>query len=128
MRHLFEQFIKFGIVGVIATVIDLAVYLFLTKISGTNYLWANVMSFSISTIFNYWASMRYVFESKYSGVGRIREAVIFVVLSILGLGVQQFSLWVAVAHFMLGTTIGKLAATGVSMVFNFVTRKILLEK
>lgn len=128
MKHLFEQFIKFGIVGVIATVIDFGIYLVLTRVSGVNYLWANVMSFSISTLFNYWASMRFVFESKYTGTGRIREAIIFVFLSILGLGVQQWSLWAAVTHLMLGTTLGKIVATGVSMVFNFVTRKLLLEK
>ncbi|MDO4670756.1 MAG: GtrA family protein [Aerococcus sp.] len=128
MKHLIEQFIKFGIVGVVATVIDFAVYFVLTDVIGIHYLIANLLSFSISTVFNYWASMRYVFESKYVGKDRAREAVIFVTLSILGLGVQQLSLWLAVTKLLLGTTFGKIAATAVSMVFNFVTRKWLLEK
>lgn len=126
LRELTVQFAKFGVVGVIAFCIDYGLFLLLTYIFGVNYLIASAISFTISTVFNFMASMRYVFAGK-KGQTRTQQFVIFFVLSVIGLGVNQLILWVCVDMLAWLAWIGKLVATAIVMIFNFITRKIFLE-
>ena len=79
MQKLLAQIVKFGIVGVIAFAIDFGVLVFLTEVFGLNPVVSATISFIVSVIFNYLASMRYVFSHR-EGMSRQREFVIFVVL------------------------------------------------
>ena len=58
------QLIKFGIVAVIATIIDLAVLMILKEYFNVGVLWASALAFSVSVLANYVLSMLFVFESK----------------------------------------------------------------
>ena len=78
LRELTVQFAKFGIVGVIAFCIDYGLFLLMDYVFGVNYLVASAISFTISTVFNYMASMRYVFAGK-QGQTRTQQFVIFFV-------------------------------------------------
>ena len=126
LRELTVQFAKFGIVSVIAFCIDYGLFLLMTYVFGINYLIASAISFVISTIFNFTASMRYVFAGK-RGQTRSQQFVIFFVLSVVGLGVNQLVLWMCVDLLAWLAWVGKLAATFIVMIFNFVTRKVFLE-
>mgnify|MGYP003229864371 CR=1 FL=1 len=64
MKKLIAQFMKFGIVGVIAFLIDYGLMVALTEFFGVPYLISNTISFTVSVVFNYVASMRYVFERR----------------------------------------------------------------
>ena len=79
---------KFGVVGVIATVIDFGIMNLLHYGLGLNILIANTSGFIVSLIFNYVASMKYVFAHK-EGMSRRREFIIFVVLSVIGLALND---------------------------------------
>lgn len=150
MKKLLEQIIKFGVIGVIATIVDWGIYAVLVPIHGANSglssamdikTWETVcaiISFSVSVVVNYIGSMRYVFERR-DDMSRVREFTIFLILSIIGLliniaiirglhGVQKmFETWPAFfARF--AYMVPKVIATFIVLVWNFVTRKLLLEK
>ena len=127
LGKLLIQFIKFSIVGVIAFFIDYGLFLLLTYLFGVNYLIASTISFVVSVIFNYLASMRYVFVGR-ADQTRIQQFIIFFVLSVIGLGLNQLILWLCVDILTIPAWFGKLVATAIVMVFNFVTRKIFLEE
>lgn len=126
MQKLLAQIVKFGIVGVIAFAIDFGVLVFLTEVFGLNPVISATISFIVSVIFNYLASMRYVFSHR-EGMSRQREFVIFVVLSAVGLGINDALMWLGTEVVTLDYRLVKLVATAVVMVWNFVTRKIFLE-
>ena len=84
VRKLIEQIMKFGVVGVIAFVIDYGLMVLLTEAFGVDYLASATTSFVVSVTFNYFASMRYVFTHR-KGMSRRREFAIFVILSVAGL-------------------------------------------
>ncbi|WP_211224443.1 GtrA family protein [Eremococcus coleocola] len=127
IQHLIKQIMDFAIVGVIATVIDYMIFVFIYNLLGWHYNVATVIAFSLSTIFNYWASMKYVFKSKYAKEDRHREFMIFVGLSIIGLILNVVLMRFSVETLQIIPNIAKILVTGVVMVFNFVTRKLLLE-
>lgn len=85
------------------------------------------VSYCVSTVFNYVASMRYVFAHR-EGLSRTREFIIFVTLSIIGLGLNEAIMWLG------GRLVGdewymltKVIATALVMFWNFFSRKRWLE-
>lgn len=126
MGKLVAQIMKFGVVGVIATVIDFGVMNILYYGLGLDILIANTSGFVISLIFNYLASMKYVFAHK-EGMSRRREFVIFVVLSVIGLMLNDGIVLALKSGLGLEANLAKICATALVMVYNFVTRKIFLE-
>ena len=126
MKKLLAQFMKFGVVGVIAFVIDYGLLALLTELFGINYLVSATISFTASVVFNYDASMRYVFTHK-EGMSRRREFVIFVVLSVIGLLINNGCMWAGVELLGVHYLLTKIVATAIVMIWNFVTRKIFLD-
>ena len=127
--RLAAQVAKFGVVGVIAFVIDYGVLMLLSQVIGIDPVIAAGISFVVSTVFNYFASMRFVFSHR-EGMSRRREFVTFVVLSVIGLGLNEIIM--AIGTNMLGTgamavTVTKVVATAIVMVWNFCSRKRRLD-
>lgn len=125
--NLFLQLIKFGIVGGISTLLDYGLMLLFAEVFGIFYLLSSTLSYAISLVFNYAASMRYVFRGR-EDMNRIKEFLIFTVLCLMGLGINQLVLWMIVEYAGIDYRLSKIAATGVVMVWNFVTRKLFLEE
>ena len=126
MKKLIAPFMKFGVVGVIAFVIDYGFMVLLTEVFGVPYLISTTVSFIISVIFNYFASMRFVFKRK-DDMSRRREFIIFVVLSVIGLVINDVFMWLMVDFLFIDYRISKIVVTFIVAVWNFVTRKIFLE-
>ena len=126
MEQLLKQIAKFGVVGFIAFFIDYGTMLFLTEVFGVPYLISTTIGFIVSVIFNYLASMRYVFTHK-EEMSRRREFIIFVLLSVVGLGLNDLLMFVGVDLIGIDYRITKIVVTAVVMVYNFVTRKIFLD-
>lgn len=127
LKKLMPQIIKFGVVGGTAFFIDYGLLLFFTGFCGIWYLLSSFLSYSISTVFNYWASMKFVFKGK-EDMGKGKEFTIFVTLSLMGLGVNQVGMWGFVDGFGMDYKWAKIIVTAIVMVWNFITRKIFLEE
>ena len=140
MKKLIDQILKFGVVGFIAFFIDFGVFKLLSSVFGVYYLVANFFGFTISLVFNYIASMTFVFERKENADKR-KEFVVFTILSVIGLILNELIIYTCIEgvyyHVPIfmeymsrqwAETFGKIIATGIVMVYNFITRKIFLEK
>ena len=119
------QIIKFGIVGVIATFVDVGVLVVLKELLHIDVLVSSAISFCVSVAVNYILSMTFVFKSK--NQNKLREIVIFVLLSVGGLCLNQLILWIGVTFTPVYYLIVKLFALVIVPVYNFITRKIFLE-
>lgn len=126
MKTLLAQLAKFGIVGVIATLIDFGVMNLLHYGAHLDILVANTAGFVISLIFNYLSSMKFVFEHK-EDMSRRREFAIFVVLSVIGLALNDGIVLALNKGLALEANIAKIGATALVMMYNFATRKIFLD-
>lgn len=138
MKKLIEQLVKFGIVGVIAAVIDFGVLNILVAAFHMNNVVASTISFLVSLAFNYWASMKYVFKRR-ADMARWMEGSIFLAAAVVGLGINDLIIWASTlgmvanaavaqhAMYVLRTNIGKIVATVVVAIWNFIIRKWLLD-
>lgn len=127
VKKLVEQILKFGIVGILATLLDFFLLFLLTEVAHIYYLVSSCISFLVSLVFNYFASMKYVFSGK-EDMSKGKEFTIFVILSIIGLGINQLGMWFMVNIVHIFYMLSKIVVTAIVMMWNFVSRKILLEE
>ncbi len=125
-EKLVKQILKFGVVGGGAFLIDYTVLYILTEFAGIYYLTSSVISFIVSLIFNYILSIYWVFDVTKKQT--LKDIVIFVVLSTIGLGINQVVMYLGSDILHIYYMLTKLVATAIVMVWNFVTRKIFIEK
>lgn len=140
MKKLLEQIFKFAIVGGISFVVDFLVYTIMCNVLNIHYIIAGISGFTVSVVVNYILSMRFVFVSK-DDLRKDKEFVIFVVLSLIGMFLNSVILYVCIDLIYMNwnwlnqvlsidwmNILAKVIATGIVMVYNFITRKIFLEK
>lgn len=125
-EKLVKQIFRFGLVGGTAFLIDYGILFCLTEFAGVNYLISGTISFSVSVVFNYLSSRFWVFEVK-ADTNKVWEFVIFLILSVIGLGINQLIMYIGVDKFGIYYMLTKIIATFIVMVYNFVTRKMFME-
>ena len=121
-----RQFLKFALVGFASLAVE---YLFLgyfLQALSMDYLLATTIAFIISIVVNYILSMKYVFSHK-EDMSRTREFTIFLILSVIGLLLNDGIVLILNKGVALEANIAKIAATALVMIYNFVTRKIFLD-
>ena len=125
-EKLFIQIFKFLIVGCTATVIDFAFLYVFKELIGLSVVIANALSFCISVVYNYIASVLWVFEVNKDKDSK-KQFLIFIIFSIIGLILSDIIIAFATDNLKIHYMISKIIATIIVMIFNFITRKMFLE-
>lgn len=125
-RKLLIQIFKFGIVGVIATIIDWFVFYLANDIFKIHYAISAILSFTVSVIYNYTASVKWVFDVNKEKDPK-KNFILFIVLSIVGLILTLIIMIIGVDILKINAMLMKIISTAIVMVFNFITRKMFLE-
>lgn len=126
-NKLIKQIIRFIIVGGIATIIDYIVFFLLHDYLRVNTLISNIISFTVSVIYNYIASINWVFEVN-ANLDKKKQFIVYIILSIIGLVINTGIVYLCVDILKMFSLIGKMIATTIVMTYNFITRKMFLEK
>ena len=121
------QIIRFGLIGGIAFLIDYGLLNFCTEVLHIYYLTSSIISFTVSVIFNYIASVKWVFSVD-NGKSSGQNLTFFITFSIFGLLINQLIMWVGTDLGHIDYRITKLIATFIVMIFNYITRKIYFER
>ncbi len=126
-NNLFAQIMKFGVVGGAAFLIDYAILIICKEIFHLNVLLSAAIAFTISVIFNYIASVKWVFvvDEKNS---KKKNFILFISFSIIGLIITEIIMYIGTDIIKISYLIVKILATAIVMIFNFITRKLFLEK
>lgn len=125
-ENLLIQIFKFGIVGGTAFVIDFVFLYIFREFCHFPVLISNTLSFCISVIYNYIASVKWVFDVNKEKDAR-KQFIIFIIFSVIGLLLNDLIMWVSVDFLSIYYLLAKIIATFIVMIFNFVTRKTFLE-
>lgn len=122
------QYAKFAIVGIISVMVDYVFMVFLAENSafGLDYFQASAFSYTLSVFVNYILSMKYVFQGR-DDMGKVKEASIFFLLSLVGLFLNQMIMWMAVELFGIYYVVAKLLSTLLVTNYNFISRKKFFE-
>lgn len=127
------QIIKFIVVGVGATAVDFVVSNIAKFIFQLPNNWAVTIGFIVALVFNYILSKIWVFEFDKKQSTQ-RQFILFVVLSVIGflLNLLIFDFSAVILAFIAQEgfkfNLAKVIATTFVMVYNFISRKIFLER
>ena len=140
MKNLIEQILKFGVVGFLCFLIDFGITVGLANIFSVHYLISKFLGFVISAVVNYLLSIKFVFTQK-KEMNKNKEFIGFIVLSAIGLLINEIVMFVCIdviykhsafLQEMMSdewmVSISSIIATGIVMVYNFISRKIFLER
>ena len=123
---IFKQLFRFGIVGFTAFLIDAGLLFILTEFCHIHYLISSIISFVVSLVYNYILSIFWVFDVQKKQT--YKEVLLFIILSIIGLGLNQLIMYLGVDLLHIYYMFCKVLATIIVMTYNFITRKIFIEK
>ncbi len=124
-RSAVRQFARYLAVGGVAFAVDFSFLYGLTEFGRYSYLTSAAIAFLLGLIVNYWLSRAWVFDRRaVSNTGL--EFVLFSLVGIIGLGVNQSVIWFATETMQLHYMLAKLATAGIVLAWNFAARKYLL--
>lgn len=123
--NLLAQVIRYGIGGLAAFAVDVAVLVALTELAGLHYLASAVIGFACGVVTHYAASVVWVFDKR-AVSRRPVEFTGFVTLGLIGMCVNASTLFVLTEFVALHYAIAKVFAAVPSFTWNFASRKVLL--
>ena len=127
-RHLYgllNKIIRFMGCGAICGAIDYVLMIVLTEALDVNYLISAAIAYIFGTTLNYFISSRFVFEHKEK---KTYDLPVFLFLGTIALVLNIFIMWLVTEELGIAYFISKFAASAVSGLWNFVSRKLLLER
>ena len=113
-----KRFVKFSIVGLSGTLVNLAVYALAVQ-SGLYYMTAAVVSFLFAVTNNFYWNFRWTFRGKAPGRSLRNKYFRFLGFSVLNLGFNLLLLRALVENLNLDKTLAQLVAIGIVSVLNF---------
>lgn len=122
-----KKIVNFGLVGIVATAIEYVLLIIFKEIFNIDVLIGSGIAFTISLLFNYYLSIKYVFVDK-KDMSKAKEMSGFFVTAIIGLVINQLVMFLLTDVITLYYLVSKVIATAVVMVWNFVSRHVFLEK
>ena len=140
MKNLLNQIIKFGIVGLFCFLIDFGITTGFTNLLGIHYLISKFLGFVVSAVVNYLLSIKFVFTQK-KEMDKKKEFTVFLFLSAFGLLINEIVMYLCIDGIYARSgrlqelvsranmvALSSILATGIVMVYNFISRKLFLER
>lgn len=119
------RFIKFGMVGVLNTLVNWVIF-FILETCGVYYILANIIAYSLSTIHSYLWNTLWVF--KYKDKASTDTTFKFITLNVVGLLLNTVILYILVDLFNLNKMLGLIITTIIIMFINYAVNKIWVFK
>jgi len=116
-KELLFKFLKFGIVGFSGVFVDFGFTYFGKEIARIQKYVANAIGFTIAASSNYFLNRWWTFHSNNPDIGT--EYSRFLIISLIGLGINTLVIWLLVDRYNKKFYISKLFAIGVVTVWNF---------
>lgn len=119
--ELWRQVLRFGIVGSISAVSEFSLLVLLVEQFGIQYMQANFIAFCLIVVANYIASRWWIFGAGSFSKGI--EFISFLAVVLIGLGINQVSMYFWVESLSVDYRLAKLLAIGLVVVWNFLAKK-----
>lgn len=104
---------------------DFSVLVMLTELANLNYLISAGLGFLVGLSINYWLSIKWIFTHR-SVEKKHNEFLIFMIIGLIGLLINEISIWFLTEFISFHYTISKILTTIVVYLWNFGVRKYVL--
>jgi len=115
--------IKYLLIGGFSAVIDLIIFLAAINFIGMHWFYAGLIGFTSATAANYFLSIRFAFNSGVRFKKKSNEFLVIFIVSMVGLMINQFALYLFIERLNLMPAISKILASASAFIWNFLIRK-----
>lgn len=119
------ELIRFGVTGGVCFVVEFAFLTLFVEVLHMPVLWATALAFLISVAVNYALCVKWVFTGAKGGDSRVK--VQFLITSGMGLGLNELLMWLMNIRLGVQYQIAKVIATLLVMVWNYITKRLVLR-
>jgi putative flippase GtrA len=116
-----HRMVRFGIVGVLNTGIDFAVFSTLVLGLGWHVVPANTASYSVAVVNSYLLNKYWTFGDRSQGREAVARGMRFVAFNLVGLGIGNLAVW-TFAH-QAPVLVAKVGATALTFAWNYWTNR-----
>lgn len=124
LRALAKESWKYLAASLVALAVDYCLLVLLTEVAHLHYLLSAAIGFTAGLVVTYVLSVSLIFKERRYGRGV--ELSGFVVIGLVGLGLNEVLLKVMVEGLGVYYAWAKIPAAGISFLFNFVARRLIL--
>ena len=121
------QIIKFGLIGVFNFIIDLSIYLFLTRKLFLYFILAHIIAFLVANSISFLLNKNFAFQDKNKDKIFIKYLK-FLGLTTISLIISATILFVCINYLKMFDIYGKILGTIIAAIWNFISYKILVFK
>lgn len=125
-QEILTQLAKFTIAGVLNTAIDWGIFFSLYNIFGWNPVLSQAISFTVATIISFFINTVWVFNTTRKKTKQ-RLIAEFFVLNLIALGITTALIYLFIDIMHMNELLAKILTTVITMVYNYITRKLTLE-
>jgi putative flippase GtrA len=124
VRPPLAEFARYFAASAFALVVDMTILLLAAKVM--HYLLAASLGFVVGAVVSYLLATRWVFGRRQLVHRRRTEFAVYAVVGLLGLGLNDLVIFLAVDKMALPLLAGKIVAAGITFLFNYAVRKLVL--
>ena len=121
-----SEFSRYFAVSLLAFVLDLGAFSASLRVFGLTWAAAATLGFVVGLLVAYVLSVRFVFKKRRLRQAPLVELLTFSLVGLGGLGMTQLALWIGIERLNANPEISKFCAAGVTFIFNFVVRKLII--
>lgn len=127
-KNIIGQFLRYFVTGGLAFVVDFGVFTVAFYCFDIHYLHANLIGLMGGNVVNYLLSIGWVFSSEKRTMEKYRllEITIFVLISLVGMTLNEFLMYVFVGILAIQAIVSKVGAAIIVLLYNFIARKFIL--
>jgi len=119
------QLFKYAYAGGFSFLIDFGTLIMLTEYFHIHYLASASTAYIFGLMINYFLSVYWVFDNR-SFNNRMLELLVFTIIGLIGLLLNQFFLWILTDILLIYYAISKIITSSIVFFWNFLARKFVL--
>lgn len=125
-QEILTQLAKFTIAGVINTAVDWGIFFSLYNLLQVDPVLSQAISFTIATVISFFINTVWVFNTTKNKT-RWRLITEFFILNLIALGITTVLIYLFIDQMHMNELLAKILTTIITMVYNYITRKLTLE-
>lgn len=124
-----KELFRYGIAGLLATMINIVVYVLLAEYVGINYLIANAIAWVCAFLFAFFSNKNWVFKHNHVNQEKARkEFAEFLGVRLFTAALDMIMIWLFVGVFSWNGTVSKIIDNIVVIAVNYVASKFFIFK
>lgn len=125
----YKETILYLVFGVLSTIVNIATYVFCSRILNINFMISNIIAWFAAVIFAYITNKLFVFESKNTNIKFIlKELTSFMSCRILSGTIELILMYIMINFMLINDFIVKIITNIVVVVLNFIFSKLIIFK